>query len=359
MVTEECDVNEIRSMERDLPKPSSVYYGSGSYFYVYKAKDWKSKKWTDPFLRQILLYSRKTYLRYGDRELLDKYDSKASIYLVRASYWVEGVYIHEWLSIRMVPGHLRPQGGGELEIYSYNSQRLDLYMKKRNGRGRDFWKDVISSSRMCGISPYIKDNSEQFDYPKLSRAHKHTAICFAIIHEEFRLEYVLPYSCITAIIRNDLAQQVLTVNQSCLRVCHKFTPAHHYLNFQDGKDIKLDRGVYSYRFPIYWFNVRQLFTTLRLLLKTGKLSEKSIMHYLKTGRGFAEIVANRGEELARLGDLLSVEGKIKFSDMYGKTLRRIIDQYVEDGPELKITGANDWNASIAKMIELSGISKVS
>src|SRR5438552_1669450 len=101
MMTDE-DRKNVRRLSLTLPKPDSVYSGSGAEFQVYKAKDWAKPKWKSSALKQLLLYSRKTYLRYGDRALLDKYDAKASIYLVKVSYMAEGVAIDEWLSVRMV-----------------------------------------------------------------------------------------------------------------------------------------------------------------------------------------------------------------------------------------------------------------
>ncbi len=113
-----------------LPPPTARYAAPGVEFDVYRAKDLFKNRWNSPALKEILLLCRGSYSRYGDRPLLDAYDTKAAIYLVRASYQQPTTnnqqLVQEWLSIRMVPGDGKPIGVHEPEIFEWEGKQRTL-----------------------------------------------------------------------------------------------------------------------------------------------------------------------------------------------------------------------------------------
>ncbi len=110
-----------------LPAPTAQYAAPGVEFDVYRAKGLHRNRWNSRALKEIVLACRNSYARYGDRPLLDEYDKKAAIYLVRARYPVANLQspagsLQEWLSIRMVPGDGKPTGVHEPEIFEWEGK---------------------------------------------------------------------------------------------------------------------------------------------------------------------------------------------------------------------------------------------
>ncbi|MCH7883283.1 hypothetical protein IIA95_02630 [Patescibacteria group bacterium] len=346
----------IHSITQQLPKPDAVYRSQGKdpvVFEVYKAKGFESRFWRDPFLRELLLRTRGSYRKYGAREPIDQYDSKASIYLVRAMYPSDdGIkIIEEWLSSRLVPGIGNPQGAGELDIYFYQERPMDYWVREHLGcRNVSFWNYVLSSSRMCGIHPFVAgSNGEQTVNYRLK--HKYTAACNAIIRAQFLINnaYQFPYKVVTAIIREDLHEKGLLVEVEGKKFMPLYTKAHDFLGIVDPHAIKLNRSVYAYEFPSYWLDVSRLVSLLECLQKEGKLSEEALGYYLK------------GESIpfdfnpSNLGLLLAVDGKIHASTMTGNELRGLVDKYVQEKPILRITDAKKWFGSYLRVLDVMEI----
>ncbi len=361
--------SHIRSITSGLPKPHSSYAIKGVIFNVYLAKKWSSLKWTNPFLKKLTLEFRRAHLRYGNRPLLDKYDIKAGIYLISAEYNIPDNYgknhvLKEWLSIRFVPARGRPSGSGELEIYYFGKKRLDQVVKLKLFKGNTRFKDYIfSSSRMCGASPYFTKEEDKINAGKAIdiSGHKYTPICFALIQHQFMADCSknsksLGY--ISEIVRNDFMAKSLTFKRKNIKCGPPSVPAYKILNL-DSSEIKLNRKVYSYKFPTYWLNMGQLVALIHRLIKGKVLSDKSVKYYLKTSADFKDLIKNDSmAKMAKLGSLLTVNGKIKYSKLTGVKLRSLVDKSVADGPELKLTGVKTWNLGINKILNMAGIRRV-
>ena len=318
-------LNKVKSISRGLTKPDFFCNARGVSFSAYKAKDLHNSRWLDKKLRKILLILRRSYYRYGKRPLIDRYDGKSAIYLVRAK---KGAY-EEWLSFRFTPNDGKPLGGGEIEIYYSNGRSLSVIARKKLFGGRkSFWKHIVSTSRMCGVPLYTR--------------HKYTAICFAIISYTFMLDSFkrkLPFKYATGIISKKLIADALTIKKGGIKISPHFTQSYKTLHI--GKNsIKIDRNIYTYKFPSYFLDKAQLLSLLRKIVKEKALPKSTL-------------------NLRRLGDFISKNGKIKGVDLTREKLRAVIDKNVADGPELKLTKISDWNRSILKLIKAAGLKCVS
>jgi len=342
-----------------LPTTDAVYRNaSGVTFEVFVAKDFKSRFWRDPALKELLLCTRGSYGVYGVREPFDRYDTKASIYVARARYPHENGTdtIEEWLSSRLVPGVGDPAGAGELDLYSYQGHSMEYWVQKRLGCASDvFWEYVLSSSRMCGIHPYITGAKDLGDFGKVSvhgRAlkHKFTAVCNAVIRAQFLIDngYQFPYRVVTAIIREDLHKRGLQVVSQEQKLVPLYTTAHEFLGIPNSRAITLDKNVYAFEFPSYWLDVSQLTRVLEELKTEGKLSAEGLEYYLRGDFPFSFNTAN-------LGALLTVPGTIHASLMTGEELRALVDTRVEAKPILRITDAKAWFQSYLRILDVSGV----
>ncbi|MDP2668437.1 MAG: hypothetical protein Q8P07_01200 [bacterium] len=339
-----ADLGKIRKFCTALPKPQSLYRYKNDTIRIYAAKKLFSPKWTSPAVHGIVREARKSYYRYGTRSLWDPYDKKAAVYLARVSYSLNGNPVEEWLSIRIVPGGGSPKGVGEPEIYSYKNRPLVEYIKHKLFRGNvNFWAQIISGSRMCGVQPYFLTNNGPFTYV-LRTKHRHSDICFALIFRRFALDYDKnDYKYISGIIADRIVSAVsFKKGRKILKPF--FMPANVGLGVKKG-DIKLNRNIYSYKFPIYWLNNGELIKLLNKLVKTKILSKESIK---RTG---ACVPIKNTKELKDIGKLLTARGHIIGSKLTGKELRNMIDASVQNAAELKFTPVKDWNLGIKKILK--------
>lgn len=322
--------------------PQSVYKVGDARVEIYLAKGLFSGIWLDPGVLETLVKARGSYRVYGKRPGFDKFDKKSAVYLARAVY----PPLEEWLSFRLVPGIGSPQGTGELDIFSYRDARVDGFVRDNFFGGDKNWLEYIcSSSRMCGI------------HPADSLKHKFSAACYAIVSKHFYDDWLCRMPCrfITGIILNRFVDNALTVEIGGAKYGTAFTPAWKALGARDPKEVRLTRHAnsnYAYRFPAYWFNARQLIALIDRLRGDGYLPEATLRHYLGIKRPFAEIVAQPLPtmellgELNRLGNLLTVRGRLKHGRPTGEELRALVDVEVADGPELKITEIKTMRKSV-------------
>ncbi len=349
-------VDKIRDLTQRLPRPESVFNLGGERFEIYRVKDLLRAKWLDRVLKKLLLMARSSYARYGNRSLLDRYDSKSAIYLARAIYPLDTrskIEIEEWLSIRFTPGNGEPLGNGELELYSFSGRSIAEYLKKECGlTGIKFMKSVLASSRMCGIHPRIS-NGKAGAYVNMPAKHRHTAICFALIQDQFYRDYGYPYLYITEIIRPDLAEKSLVVTQQGRIFNPASTPAHYFMGLTR-EEIELDMEAYAYQFPLYWLNIPNLMDLLDDLVKSGNITNKTIKHYL----GVSSIDKIKGKPMLRLKSLLGARGRLVEARITGAQLRDLIKTRVGYVPELKINNPREWRQSIVKMIQAARVEPI-
>ena len=337
----------IYSLVQQLPEPDAVYrIPQKVCFEVYRVKNSGTKFWRDPVLKELLIYARNAYHVYGRRDPLDEYDPKASIYLVRAIYDSDdgSQKLEEWLSSRLVSGIGQPLGAGELNMYFYEEQPMDYWVRKPLGyEDSSFWNYVICSSRMCGIDPYIRESKGN---QKIDTALKHTPVSNAILRTQFLIdnEHELPCKLVTAIIREDLRKNRISVMVRGEKIMRVYTMAHEFLGIENPHAIMLDRDAFAYEFPSYWLDISQLLVLLGRLQDEGRLSEDGIRHYIG-----GSIPLNFNS--AKLGLLLAVDGKIHDSSMTGEELRVLVDKYVDEKPILRITDAREWFGSYLRILD--------
>jgi len=334
-------VKFIHDNYHQLPLPQKTYkLGDGTVFDIFRAKNLFSPDWNHPHLEALVLFARSSFGRYGARPLLDNFDAKAAIYIIRASYPDSASHgrTEEWLSIRMVPGDGVPIGGGELELYSYKDRDLESELRDRFfPKDSEFWRFVASSSRMCGIHPYSAQSTSSSKTGTDSQTkHRFTALCFAMIHLEFLADYPLlqfPYRFITAIIRSDFAGKILAVRTDKISLGPCFTPAHELLKIPE-KNIHLKRDLYAYAFPLYWLDPQELELVFKELVTAGKF--KSL------------------PPKETWGKILMTQGEISGAKITGEALRQMVDSRVQEIPKLKITESAKWYAALRDMLALSG-----
>lgn len=190
--------------------------------------------------------------------------------------------------------------------------------------------------------------------------HKFTGLSFALINQRFLQEIEktkLPYRYVTANVRKDLIETVFSFTKNGHKVKPIFTPAYKILNISEPKKIKLDRIAHSlevYRFPTYFLNLDQLLDCFQKLIMEEKLTNTTLKYYLQTKMNYQEISEMKSKkELRLLGELLTVQGPIYKSSLTGEELRKIIDNEVEDEPELKIIEIENWRKGIENIIKIA------
>ncbi|MEX0918745.1 MAG: hypothetical protein WDZ85_02140 [Candidatus Paceibacterota bacterium] len=336
-------MNNISETLLKLPKPLAVYSTAEAEFEIYRAKDLNNKKWLDKSLYKILALARGSYKKYGARELFDKYDDKAVIYLARARY---GKETEEWLSVRMVPGDGLFTGIGEIELYKYKNQPVPkLLCDKMNWSNKNLWSKVYSDSRMCGVHPC-------FINKKNSTKHKFTAICFALMQAQFIADYsedINTFEYVTAIVRGDIQNKVIALNKNGKVTAMPFIAAEETLGLPPNKKLNVDRSFYSYKFPTYWLDMDKLIELTKKLYVSGQITTKTLQHYLKT-----EKIENI-EDLTKFSNLLTAEGLLIGSLLTAGEFRYMVDEQVPDIPRLKITPIATWQKGVAKIIKATGI----
>ena len=79
-------------------------------------KDLFKNSWPSSELRHLVIVTRNTYKRYGNRPALDPSDKKAAIYLVRARYRVKKALVEGALGGRQSVHHERHDSGSGLDL---------------------------------------------------------------------------------------------------------------------------------------------------------------------------------------------------------------------------------------------------
>ena len=333
----------------ELPPPDVQYRTAEADFEVYCAKELESPYWRDPALKRIVLACRESYLRYGKRPVLDEYDRKAAIYIARARYISREQREHteEWLSLRFVPSEGKPYGNGELDIYTYKNKTVERLLGKAS---------ALSSSRLCGIEPFFSLRaSRRSKHGTLSHRRRYMAESFAVMQDTFfrsrpairkRVRYI------SEIMRDEMLNNRLTLTCRNCVARPASTPALATLRLQNPPPLKPRRDVFAYEFPKYWLDLEALKTLLMRLRRERKLTLRTFEHYL----GYKNLGAR---SFSKMGDLLTAGNRIAYATMTGEELRREVDQYVPEVPELKLTPIARWLSSIHAMLRCAKIRRVS
>jgi hypothetical protein len=345
------------SIQPRLPEADSKYELGGVEFDVFRVKEMYDSRWKNKSLHKTLSFARTSYQRYGSRDIFDKHDSKAAIYLIHAKYPQSinsgtNQIIHEWLSVRMVPGDGEFNGVGEPELYSYNNIPITELMRKKIGcEINDFWKFIYSDSRMCGIHPYILGKKNEI-IPLHSEKHKYTPICMALMQLKFMGDYPedrIPYKYVTAIIKPEIRDKVISLKKGDKIIKPNFDSAKKTLALKKGDRIQVNRRIYSYNFPRYWLDLKAFKLLLKDLQNKNIISKKTITHYL----GNHSIDSLEGE--LKFANMLTEKGMLKFATISAEEFRQLVDKYVPDVPELQIIPIHTWRKGFLKILNAAGI----
>lgn len=367
---------EIRSLCCNLSAPVSVWTNGTASFEVYKAKSLYNEEWLNQTLYKLVLDARSSYDRWGgDLFFPDVDDSKAVVYLVRASYPLmleghsEGCEVEEWFTFRFIPGNGEPFGIRDLSLFTCDGKPIIDVIQEVLFKGEGACLDFLAnSSRLGSIAPYFRLKEDEDRYSvKLPGKHRYTAVSLGLMNRQFLQEVYearIPFRYIVGIIRDELIVKALSVRFNGICYAPAFTPAFEALGLQNDQAIKLDRHAFSmqaYQFPSYFFEVDQLIAALRSAIEAGSLSDETIKYYFQTERTFGEITEKdmfTTKDLRSLGKLLTTKGRIKESGMTGEQLRIIIDREVGDGPGLKITTVEARTRSISDLFHAAQLVRV-
>lgn len=342
----------------------------GSLFEIYRAKKFgESLTGNTPLQKIVFLARAASNVSYG-RPLADAFDIKSAAYLGRARYIDASapspVLLEEWLCVRLVYGNGAPVGTGELDFYLCGDETVEQKVRKSffdNCAAKDFWPFCSASNRMCSIRPFPADPRVEPHYFVTPQKNKHTAVLYALINKHFLDDCLSGGQCqlLSGIILNRIVDNALALRIGKKNYGTHFTPAHALLGVS-AKDVRLNRAKddsYVYRYPAYFLDVPKLIETLSDLCARNLLSE-TVYDIFAGGSLFDRDcrVQYSAHRLRSLGVLLGIRGKIPYSSLSGEELRRIIDERVPDGPELKLTPLPLLERSIEHLISVCRLERI-
>lgn len=353
------NIDEVRDLSKDLPKPLSGWIQNNALISIYRAKNIFKPLWNDQELRRLTELARVESNLY-ERPVYDEYDEKSAIYLARARYYQKPsrgsseIVIEEWLSVRLVPGLGEPSGAGELEMFYNGNESTEQLMQKHLYAGnRNFMQFVAASNRMCAIRPYFLAEHKTKLMP---RKLQFSAMLYGLINWHFVHDYLGggKYHYITGVILDNIVRNSLEImfDGKIYGTC--FISADKTLAL-DTKELRINRyarGHYAYKFPAYFLNFNELVSLLKRLSDQGKISEATLKHYLQYDREFEEITEDFKSSLftfRHAGSLFGATGRLYASQLTGEELRMIADQEVSDGPKLRITPIHKLEKSIDEL----------
>lgn len=365
--------SSINTLVTSLPDPLAIYKKREVSFEFYVAKNFFSNDWEAKSLRELTKIARRTYQRYGDVPIFDEYDNKAAVYLVRSIYSLPGLAnsntsVEEWLGVRLIPAHGDPVSTEDLDVSFYSNKNVTEHIRKKFFKNdEDVLHHVITTSRLCGISPFLSDTGKKLTGVIVPRKQLYSAGSFAVIQKMFlekNLSENLGYRYITSLFHEQFINKVLGTKVGGKHVKLNFLLAHELLNY-DPKEFKLDRSKLSYQYPGYFLDIKQLLKLLQKLLDKEIINTDTLRHYLKIEHDLDDLIKKAGSsvgdliyELRLLGNLLTVEGGIKGSCFAGEALRKIVDEEVDDLPNLYIMPVDYWRGEVNKVLSQLGIEKV-
>lgn len=368
------DRNNFNVFLETLPEPIEKYQKNDIYFSVYKAKDYFEDKWVDEKLKKIVLKLRGTFLRYGDVPLLDQYDKKSSIYLVKAHNIMETadereIVCDEWLSVRFVPAEGEPSLSEDLDVCKINNLPFVTALKQPTFKNKKSYEveDIVTISRLCGMKNVNFDNKNIDNFVMPNKLH-YTQYSFAVLCNTFLHDIEknkLPFKLVTCLMRPDFVKKFMILNNEDNNVI-KFPLklAENFLGLSKNS-VTIDRNILSYKYPGYFFRSAQLLKFLHKIIRDKKISITSLKRYL--GKDFDIEILNKMfykskleflNKIFGLGDLFSVKGKIPGSTITGEELRDMLDKEVGDAPNMYLMDVRLWNENIRNLMKDLGIIKL-
>ncbi len=361
-------VNKINANHALLGLAAATYEVGGVLFQVYCAKPLHSSRWKSVALKKLVTHARSSYLRYGLVNPHDTYDQKSAIYLTRVSYVHTcktrlSHTVEEWLSMRFVPSDGLPEYTEDLLFSMCEGKSLVEWLRIKNlDNDKNIAEKIITLSRICGIPSDMCSNNQKTDSGgSLPSKLQYTGISFALMNKLFLEQCKLtaqPYQYITGLFREELVENALTIQINNQKRIPTFTYGYKLLGFKNPSAITLNRSLPSapvYEFPAYFLKKDQLYHELKGLWKNGRITLRTLMHYVHIDMRADEWmkdVCSFQYALPQLGRLLTVKGILYDSSMTGEQLRSFLDTRLDDGPQLRMMRMDEWQQSIDKYLHV-------
>lgn len=372
--------SNLRELQENLLyKPEKVEYTSDARFEIYKAKDLYTSNWKDPVLTRMLVEARKTYKEYYGEELplIDKYDSKSAVYFVQADYQLgkEQIPVREWSSLRFVPIAGNPYSNEDFDFVVYrdsNGKKKPIMSAVQDRLGlskQEAEETIMTHSRICAIRPvalYAKDQDKLNKYWENNgriQGNKHSALSFALMNKQFFEDYCdsnesnINIRYFTSQMHSKLTDNILSYPPFTGETILPFTPAYDTLNLPHPSSVFINRNskkVYAYDYPAYFLNLEIMQKTLKDLISRDVLSRDIVEQYLPEEVTYEQAIIEKKPKMKyfrRLGNLLTIKGKIKGARITGEELRAIFDISVPDGPVWRLMEVENWKKGTKLMIE--------
>ena len=344
-----------------LPSPTREFQEGDTHVFIYTVKSSDEKIFFHPELYKILCEARKSYWRYGDVPLIDKYDAKSFIYLTRVVYpSVQGgahCFLEEWTSMRFIPAAGVPFSTEDLESCVYQGETLSTKIKKTLFQNQDTAFDrLITISRICRIRPHVFTKNFRFDHQALPQKNKYTALSFVAMVQLFldqSIEAGKNYEWFTALAKEELFTKVLHLNREEKDVRFPFFRASEVLKIPPARTIRVNRSLLSYRYPGYFLDVEELFLLFEKLIDLKRMKDSSLCHFLGIKEPFSDFrkkykelpSADFVKILQGISNLLLTEGWIENSSLHASQLRSLCDLCVSDAIQLYLSPTFLWQHS--------------
>lgn len=344
-----------------LPSPTREFQEGDTHVFIYTVKNSDETYFSHPELYKILCEARKSYWRYGDVPLIDKYDAKSSIYLTRVIYpSIQGgahCFLEEWTSMRFIPASGVPFSTEDLESCIYQGQTLSTHLKKTLFQNHDSaWERLITISRICRIRPHIFTKNFRFDHQALPQKNKFTAKSFVAMVQLFldqSVEKGKNYEWFTALAKEELFTKVLHLNLEEKNFRFPFFQAAKVLGIPPARTIRINRSVLSYRYPGYFLHVEELLLLFEKLIDLKRIKDSFLCHLLGITEPFSDFRKKYKELptmdlvkiLQGISSLLLTEGWIENSSLHASQLRSLCDLCVSDAIQLYLSPTFLWQHS--------------
>lgn len=355
LLKEELEARDkVRHLRLHLPPPVGVFHFNHTAAFVYRVRT--ISRLDEPSLLEVVQQARRTYHIYGqDIPLIDSFDHKSAIYLVRFVYRVNDVETEEWFSMRFVWGGGEPKSNVDMDFYNVvvNGKEvpfLDILEKN------DMLTSTICQSRVCAIRPYSVNADlqhvvdEEVTDPR-TRKNRYSPVGYVLCFNQFFLDHqVFPFNLRYFIcqMHENLYENLLIQKKWQLHLM----PAYKTLDVPAVGGVFLARrrpGVYVYDYPGYFLDNADLVQAINDLLEMGKINIATLEFYLN-GFSWEEVLAfPLKEHFTNLGGLLSIDGPV--DNITGASLRDFLDKNVADGPMLWISARQNIENDVRSALE--------
>jgi len=345
-----------------LPTPACEYHQNDTHIFVYKLKDSQEKDFKNNHLSSLLCEARKSYLRYGDVPLIDRYDAKSTVYLARAMYPLVhksiSCYVEEWTSLRFIPAAGAPFSTEDLEAFIYKGKSLSERMKTILFQDHpQAFEQIVTVSRICRIPPRVSEDRFYSSHDFLPKKNKYTSLCFLLMNHTFFEECERQgkeYTWLTALAKEELFQKILYWEKGNTKFVFPFTQARQVLQIPPEDSIQVNRSLLSYQFPGYFLNVQELFSFFEKLLEQERITETTLQHYFSISLPVKEALrcfSKLSEEeylrvLRGMSVLLQSDGWVPGSLLHASELRSLCDIFVSDAIHLYLSSIPVWKKQI-------------